>query len=391
MSELLRALLGDFHFLRPWLLLGIPIGGVLYVMARLREDRSRAWAGVIEPHLLKHLVVASGSRSWYRPAHAVALALALGSVGLAGPTWEREQTPFSEDVAPLVIVMDLGITMDAVDVSPSRLERAKQKVSDLLARRRGARTGLIAYSGTAHSVLPFTDDPSVLETFVTDLRTDIMPVEGKDAAAALSLAENMMLRDTVPGTILFITDGIGVEHTEAFAQHDGRTRDLVMVLAIGTREGGPIPAGRNRFRTDASGRRFVATLDEVGLQALEDRGGADVMSSTVDDSDVERIQRRVQSNLAARRAEAGGTRWKDEGWWLVIPTILVFLGMFRRGWTVQWMAVLAALALCGGVGPAVAQEEDPGAAPAAAGRPSNPPAPGPNDGLTCGGLETSRA
>jgi len=365
MSEFFQALVGDFHFLRPWLLLGIPLGAVLYGLAFLREDRSRAWTGIIEPHLLKHLLVSSGSRSWFRPAHATALAVALGSVGVAGPTWEREETPFTEDVAPLVIAIDLGATMDAVDVAPTRLERAKQKVSDILARRNGARTGLIVYSGTAHSVLPFTDDPSVLETYVADLRTDIMPTEGKDASAALRLAEEMMLRDTIPGTILFITDGIGVEHTETFVQHNEGTRDLVMVLAIGTREGGPIPTGQNRFRTDASGQRVVATLDEVGLQALKDRGAADVMSSTVDDTDVERVQRRVQSNLAARRAEAGGTRWKDEGWWLVIPTLLVFLGMFRRGWTVQWAGILAALALGIGAGPASAQEEGLELAPAA--------------------------
>ena len=128
MAEFFQTLVGDFHFLRPWLLLGIPLAALLYVLAHRREDRSRAWVGIIEPHLLKHLVVVSGSRSRYRPAHAVALALALGSAGVAGPTWEREQTPFSEDVAPLVIVMDLGVTMDAVDVAPSRLERAKQKV-----------------------------------------------------------------------------------------------------------------------------------------------------------------------------------------------------------------------------------------------------------------------
>ena len=357
MAEFFQTLVGDFHFLRPWLLLGIPLAALLYVLAHRREDRSRAWVGIIEPHLLKHLVVVSGSRSRYRPAHAVALALALGSAGVAGPTWEREQTPFSEDVAPLVIAMDLGTTMDAVDVAPSRLERAKQKVLDLLARRKGARTGLIVYSGTAHTVLPFTDDPSILETFVSSLHTGIMPMEGKDAASALSLAEEMMLRDTIPGTILFITDGIGLEHTEAFVQHEEGSRDLVMVLAVGTREGGPVPMGENRFRTDASGRRVVATLDEAGLQALKDRGAAEVMSSTVDDSDVGRIQRRVQSNLAARRAEDGGLRWKDEGWWLVIPTILVFLGMFRRGWTVQWAVVMAGLALGVVAGPASAQDE----------------------------------
>ena len=65
-----------------------------------------------------------------------------------------------EDTAPLVIAIDLSQTMDAIDIAPSRLERVKLKVRDLLALRAGARTAIVAYAGSAHIVLPLTDDAS---------------------------------------------------------------------------------------------------------------------------------------------------------------------------------------------------------------------------------------
>lgn len=361
MPDVLASVVGDFRFLRPWLLLGVLVGVVMYLLARARESHARRWAGLIDPHLLDHLLVSSSAQARFRPAHAAALMVALGSIAVAGPTWEREQTPFTEDLSPLVIAMDLSPSMDAIDVAPTRLERSKQKVLDLLDLRMNARTGLLVYSGSAHVVLPFTDDPSVLATYVADLRTDIMPAPGDDASAALTVAEGMLTRDTVPGTILFVTDGIGAEHAARFLSHQASSRDQILVLAVGTRDGGPIGTGENRFLTDGTGARVIARLDVEGLSALRD-GGIDVASASVDDEDVRRIQRRTQSHLAATRARDGGTRWKDEGWWMALPIALLALVMLRRGWTVQWGVVLVLFSMTG----------------CAPGEPGEPPAAGPD-------------
>ena len=335
--------LSDLHFLRPLWLLALPATILWYGVMRLRLSPRRQWRGVISPHLLEHLEVGAGKGAWFRPIHLVTLVTAFASLGLAGPTWEREETPFSEDLAPMVIAVDLSRGMDAIDVPPTRLERAKQKVRDLLTLRRGARTGLLVYAGTAHTVLPFTDDPSVLETFVTALSTSIMPVAGKDPTAALALAEEMLARDTVPGTILFLTDGIGQEHLPAFVSHAQRTRDQVMVLAFGTTEGGPIALGGNTFLTGSDGRRVIPRLDRDGLEALASGADVDVVSASVDDSDVNRVQRRAQSHMQEVRGEDGAARWKDFGYFLVIPVALLALLWFRRGWTIRWAPVLVLL------------------------------------------------
>ena len=347
--------LSAFHFLRPEWLLGVAGALVLAVLVRTASSLERQWRGVIAPHLLAHLKVGSGGRARVRPLDGVVATLVLASIGLAGPTWEREETPFSEDTAPLVLALQLSQSMDAIDVPPTRLERAKQKIRDLLKRRKGARTALLAYAGSAHVVLPLTDDPAVLETFVTDLVTDLMPVAGNDPVQALQLAETMLEKEDTPGTILFLTDGIPAEAAGVFAAHRDRARDAVMALAFGTTEGAPVRLGDDRFATDASGRRLVARLDKEGLLALADQAGVWVGSATVDEADIDSIVRRVERHLRSAREDDPGARWSDAGYWLAWPAALVTLLWFRRGWSVRWGAAVLAGVLLNAGAPATAR------------------------------------
>jgi len=197
----------SFHFLRPlWLVGLLPVALVLAVLVHRRSARKR-WGDVIAPHLLSHLTVAP--KAWTPdPAYMVAAGLALAAVGLAGPTWRREMPPFVEDKAPLMIALALGSSMAIEDVAPSRLERAKQKISDLMDARTGARTGLIAYAGTAHLVMPTTDDARVIKAFLAALSPTIMPADGRNAAAAVTLAANVLATDSSAGTILVVADGL---------------------------------------------------------------------------------------------------------------------------------------------------------------------------------------
>jgi Ca-activated chloride channel family protein len=340
--------LTELHFLRPWWLVAIVPAFLLWLVIRRRSNVERRWRSVIAPHLLSHLKVGGEGRRRFQPIHLVTILVILGALGAAGPTWEREVSPFAEDTAPLIVALDLSASMNATDVAPTRLERAKTKVRDLLELRKGARTALIAYSGTAHTVLPLCDDPGVFEAFIDALATDIMPMPGKETPRALALAEELLADEPVPGSVVFVTDGIDASHAPAFASHAERTRDAVLVLAVGTPDGGPVRTAEGGFATDASGRRIMATLDVEGLETLSDGGGAFVVGVTADNADVQRLQRRVQSHLRRAQQEDETARWKDVGYFLVIPMALLALFWFRRGWTVRWSTALLAVSLLGG-------------------------------------------
>ena len=341
----------DFHFLRPAWLWVLPAVLVLWLVLRRHLGGVRQWKRVVAPHLLQHLRIGADDRWRFRPLHLVVAVLVIGSLALAGPTWEREISPFAEDTAPLVIALDVSRSMNSVDVQPTRLERAKQKVRDLLALRTGARSALIAYAGSAHTVLPLCDDPTVFESFLAALESEVMPVAGKAPASALALAEELLADEPTAGSILFLTDGVAAQDVPVFADHAQRSDDEVLVLAVGTREGGPIRKGESGFETDSAGRRIVASLDADGLEALAAGTGAFVAGVTVDDADVGRVQRRIQSHLRQVQQQDATARWRDRGYWLVAPVAFLCLLWFRKGWTVRWSAVMLALVVSSGCAP----------------------------------------
>src|SRR5438132_777474 len=130
----MQALLGTlahFHFLRPWWLLVLVPAALLVWAVQRRGDVRQRWRKTIAPHLLDALMIGERRRVALRPVHLTALLLALGAIALAGPSWRQERPPFLDDKAPLAIAVDLSRTMDAVDVTPTRLERAKLKIKAL--------------------------------------------------------------------------------------------------------------------------------------------------------------------------------------------------------------------------------------------------------------------
>ncbi|MCA1406327.1 VWA domain-containing protein [Ensifer sp. IC3342] len=340
-------MIADFHFLRPWWLLALLAAPLLVRLIGRRTDIHSRWKGMIAPHLLDHLLIDRGGSHRFRPVHLTAALIAVAAIAAAGPTWERERPPFVEDTAPLAIAIDLTATMNATDVSPTRLERAKLKVQDILDLRKGARTALFAYAGSAHMVLPLTDDAALVRTYLAALSPRIMPVEGKDTAKALETVEAGLANETVPGTILFLTDGVEREAFPAFEQYGGRN-DLI-VLGIGTAEGGPVKSADGGYIADASGGRVHARLDIDALKALQGSSSVQVATAALDDSDVRWIVRRIQSAFSEKVSE-GQTRWRDAGWWLTIPIALFAVLWFRRGWTLRWAGFLlvAGLTLSGG-------------------------------------------
>ena len=326
----------NFHFLRPMWLWSLIPGLGLWVLTLLEQSKSYRWRSVIALHLLKHLVRHPKQRPWIRPTAIALPSLVLSILTLAGPAWERQKTPFVQDEAPLVVVLDLSQSMNAIDVQPTRLERAKQKIRDLLAMRSGARTGLIAYAGSSHMVLPLTDDTKVIEMYLVSLETGLMPIAGKNPEKALTLAEEMLTKETAAGTILFVTDGIGEQYATGFAEHKKISRHQVLVHAVGTSKGGPVRLGKQVFLKDARGQRVISTLDRKGLETLERQAGTYVVGVTLNDGDIQKLIHKVNTYLKSIQAVDERVPWEDYGYYLVFSVLPISLLWFRKGWTIRW-------------------------------------------------------
>jgi Ca-activated chloride channel family protein len=308
----------------------------LWILMLIEQSNIHRWRTVIAPHLLKNLVRHPKQRPWIRPTAIALPTLMMSILALAGPAWERQKTPFVQDEAPLVVALDLSQSMNAVDVQPTRLQRSQQKIRDLLVLRPGARTGLIAYAGSSHMVLPLTDDTKVIEMYLVSLETGLMPIAGKNSEKALKLAEVSLAKETAAGTILFVTDGIGEQCATAFAEHKKTSQHQVLVLAVGTSKGGPIRSGKEGFLKDGKGQRVISTLDRKGLEALERQAGTYVVGATLDDRDIQKLIRKVNTHLKSVQAVDERVPWEDFGYYLVFPVLPISLLWFRKGWTIRW-------------------------------------------------------
>jgi Ca-activated chloride channel family protein len=313
--------LAAFHFLRPaWLLMLLPAALVLWSILR-RQDPVRGLKSIIAPQLLEHLVVTGAAkRQRLRPVYMLGAAWLIGTVALAGPAWQKEQTPFSEDRSALFIVLQVTPTMLAQDVQPSRLTRAVQKTGDLLAMRPGTRSGLVAFAGSAHLVMPLTADARIITYFGAELDPDVMPVAGNDPVRAVELAASRLRDSSMAGSIVLVADSIDSVALEGLARVHGDSGIDIHVYAVA--------AGPNVV--PPPGSPPAPYLDESAMRKAARAGGGAYVAVTPDDSDLRQLNARVTSSISAAPAQEG-ERWKDGGYWLLWPLLFVFLLFWRRG------------------------------------------------------------
>ncbi|WP_130931252.1 VWA domain-containing protein [Pseudomonas sp. Sample_24] len=346
--------LGDLHFLRPLWLLLLPFAALMPWLWRRSRDMQRRLRSNIAEHLLPHLLITPQDQQWLRPVHLVSAMLMLGAVAAAGPTWEQDRPDFLENRAPLIIAVDLSPSMDANDVQPTRLEAAKHKLDDLIQRRAGARNALIAYAGSAHLVLPATDDPALLDTFIQALSTDLMSKPGKDVGAVIDQAKRLLAAEKTPGTLLLITDGADTSTLDDLNKKLDGGALQVLVLAVGSEDGGIIRDGSGQPRTDSNGRPQLGRFDQAALKQLASALDAPLGSLTLNNDDLEWVDLHAQRHFQRASDEQRELHWKDAGYWLCWPLLLIAFFSVRKGWSVNWVAGLL-LAIGVGLQPTPAQ------------------------------------
>ena len=332
--------MAEFHFLRPgWLLAFIPLALLLCWLAR-RARAGGAWEGVCDVALLPHTPVAGRGRAGRAPLFLLGLGAALGIIALAGPAWERLPRPVFERQAALVIALDLSYSMYARDIQPSRLERARFKIADLLALRQEGQTALLVYAGGPFTVAPLTSDSNTIKAQLAALSPEIMPAPGSEAGPAIDAAMALMAQGGHgAGHILLITDGVPPA-AEARFKAAGERDYPVSILALGTEAGAPINMADGRLLEDRAGRIVIPRLNPQELRRLARLGGGRYEAGRIMDDDIQRLHDFF--NGGPGRACAGGApdqwadqwadQWHEAGAGLVLLILPLAALAFRRGY-----------------------------------------------------------
>jgi len=330
--------MSEFHFLRPlWLLALLPLAWLSWRLYRLGRGGGD-WRRLCDPALLPYILVHdSGGQQARRASLLFNLGGLLAILALAGPVWERLPAPAFRNDAALVIALDLSRIMEAADLKPSRLERARFKIADILKQRKDGLTALLVYSGDAFTVTPLTDDAGTISAQLSALTTDLMPAQGSRVERALELAGRLLKQAGLThGDVLLITNGgslgKGAEAAKALRSQGYR----VSVLGAGGEEGAPVPLAEGGFLQDTHGNIIVSKLAAPALRQLAEEGGGIYQKLAADNSDLSALLGFFghQAQAGETNAAGGGVtieQWEERGAWLLLPLLPIAALAFRRG------------------------------------------------------------
>ncbi|HFQ4904525.1 TPA: VWA domain-containing protein [Vibrio vulnificus] len=309
----------QFHFLRPeWLLAFVPM--LLLLWMRWREESVPSWKAILPTHLRQVLMI--GEHGWRKqlPLKLLVVNVTLAIIICAGPTWQRQASPFGEDKATLLVILDNSDSMLQNDLPPSRLVRSKQKIRDLLVARKGGSTGLVVFAGSAHVAMPVTQDSKVFDPFLAAITPEIMPIEGKLAEKALPLIDQQ-LQGQAGSSVLLVSDGVNPATIDAYKAYFAEKPYQLLILA----------AGNSNVVSDNP-------LDLGSLNKLANATGGRLVQTSVDNRDIETLNRYVERNMQLNGDSS--MPWQDMGYPLLLPIAIIMMLWFRKGWLVQWCLVV---------------------------------------------------
>jgi Ca-activated chloride channel homolog len=325
------AMLQQFHFLRPWWLIALALLPLLVWLGLRRHAAQAELSRLVDAELLPHLLRGQASNRQL-PLWLLALGWALCALALAGPAWSRITQPLYASRPAQAVAISLSQHMLARDVAPSRLDRARYKVRDLLASNHDGLNALIGYAGEAFVVAPLTSDANSLNDLLDALAPDTMPVDGDNPALAIERGA-ALIRDAKAGggSLVLITDQADAA-ADAAARKANAAGVHVSVLGMGTPQGGPVPLSDGGFLHDAQGGMALARRDDAALGALAAAGGGSYVAMTADHRDIDALHAQLRDAPVAMAAGQAGDEWQDRGPWLLLPLLLIAALGFRRGW-----------------------------------------------------------
>jgi Ca-activated chloride channel family protein len=271
------------HYL--WLLLLLPL--LLGVWIYYRNQQKQKRRQFFDSRLASQL-----SRNYWKTGDKIRLYSFLASllffvVALAGPKIGTEVREVQRKGVNMMVALDLSRSMNAEDVRPSRLEKAKFEINRLINRLQGDRIGLLVFTDQAYLQVPFTADYSALRLFIDILNTDQMPSGGTDFSAALSLAldsfQSLDEQEQGNAADVLLLVGDGENHGSGYESALEELIDeeiVIFSVGVGTLQGGPIPVYNDEgtlvaYHRNNSGETVTSRLEPETMQQIARTGGGE--------------------------------------------------------------------------------------------------------------------
>ena len=328
-----------------YLLFIVPVLVLLFLYNQYWKRKKQREFGDLE--LVKKL---SPEKSIFKPVlKLVVMLLALVGIilGLVNPKIGTKMETVKREGIDIVFAMDVSKSMLAEDVAPSRLEKSKQIVSQIINQLGSDRIGIVAYAGSAFPVLPITTDYSVAKMFLQSTNTDIVSSQGTSLEDAIRLSGTYFDEKSKTSKLLImISDGEDhSEGAEAAAEEANKLGMIIMTIGVGTVKGSTIPLRRNgvveSFKRDANNEVVITKLNKEGLTTIAKatKGGY------VDGNNTKAVLDYVKNALDnIQKTEFESTQMADFQsqfqWFLGFAFALLFLDVFLLERKTKWVEKL---------------------------------------------------
>lgn len=321
-----------FKFANPEYLIALWIIPVLILLLYLfNKNRKRLLEKFAERELHKAIIYSfSGAKSKFKFA-LILISIALLIIAYANPQVGTKMQEVKQTGIDVYILLDVSRSMQAEDIKPNRLEKAKFQISSLIQKLRGDRIGLVIFSGEAYIQFPLTTDYSAANLFLSAVDFSSVPQPGTAIASAINMAVQSFDSAATDKAIIIITDGEDHEGDIDKAVENANDKEIkIYTIGLGSPDGVPIPVYDNRgnvvgFKQDNAGQTILTKLNESILKDIAGKGnGKYYRGNNYEDyldkiySDLSRLE---QAEFGVKKV----TDYESRFYYFLAPAILLLL------------------------------------------------------------------
>jgi Ca-activated chloride channel family protein len=325
---------GDRNLLH--LLWCLPLLWAFFIWAG--RTRKRALKRLLAPEMIEKLVTSASPFRRRLQAGLFLAAIAFFCLAAARPQWGTKLETITRRGIDVVVAIDTSLSMEANDVVPNRLDKAKHMLQSLIDQLQGDRIGVVAFAGTAFVQCPLTLDHGAARMFLDILNTRVIPAPGTDIGAAIRAAiKAFNQKEKKYKALVLLTDGEDHQGDWKTAAEEARDAGVqVYCIGIGTSSGQPIPMHDEQgttsgYKKDENGEVVVSRLDENTLQEIAGTTGGKYYFATAGESEVDDLRQEI-GHLDKRELESKVVRNYQERfqYFLAAGLILLMAEMLLR-------------------------------------------------------------
>ncbi|MGV8945415.1 MAG: vWA domain-containing protein [Lutibacter sp.] len=282
-------------------------------------------------HLIQKLSPEKSTFKSFLKITVFCLALAFLIVSLANPKMGTKLETVKRQGVDIVFALDVSKSMEAEDIAPNRLEKAKQIITKIIENLGSDRVGIIIYAGNSYPLLPITTDYAAAKMFLQNASTDMVSNQGTAINEAIGRAINYYDDNEQTNRFLVIVSD-GEDHEENTLEMAKEAADKgikIFTVGVGTAKGGPIPLRENGrimgYKKDSKGMVVVTKMDEQGLRDIASEGKGKYINGNNTQETVSSIQKVLEKAEKSEFEIKQFSEYKDQFQWFVGICLLLLI------------------------------------------------------------------